>query len=103
MHRAKPTKSPIPSLPCEQTLQKPTPGPSVTQWLEDSCRGNKKTIPFLFSTFDSSELTLPPFVEPSQPDEPPISGLSQPSEPPPGRISCQSSAIDFTSSKCQAG
>ncbi|MBW0518597.1 hypothetical protein O181_058312 [Austropuccinia psidii MF-1] len=77
----KQTKSPVPSLPCEKTLQKPTQGPSVTQWSEDSCRGNKKTIPLLFSTFDSSELTLPPFVEPSQPNEPPIPGLSQPSEP----------------------
>ncbi|MBW0493216.1 hypothetical protein O181_032931 [Austropuccinia psidii MF-1] len=27
--------SPIPILPCEETLRQPTPGPSGTQWLED--------------------------------------------------------------------
>ncbi|MBW0546416.1 hypothetical protein O181_086131 [Austropuccinia psidii MF-1] len=40
----------------------------------------QKTIPFLISTFDSIELTLPPFVEPSQHNEPPIPGQSQSSE-----------------------
>ncbi|MBW0488986.1 hypothetical protein O181_028701 [Austropuccinia psidii MF-1] len=49
--------SPVPSLPCEQTLQKPTPGPSGTQWLEDL------------------------FRETSQLDEPPIPGPSPSSEP----------------------
>ncbi|MBW0508426.1 hypothetical protein O181_048141, partial [Austropuccinia psidii MF-1] len=27
--------SPIPSMPCEQPLQQPTPGPSGTQWSQD--------------------------------------------------------------------
>ncbi|MBW0581159.1 hypothetical protein O181_120874, partial [Austropuccinia psidii MF-1] len=27
--------SPVPSLPCEQTLQQTTPGPSGTQWSEE--------------------------------------------------------------------
>ncbi|MBW0506743.1 hypothetical protein O181_046458 [Austropuccinia psidii MF-1] len=35
----------------------------------------------LISTYDSSELTLPPFVEPSQTNEPPIPGPSPSSEP----------------------
>ncbi|MBW0485053.1 hypothetical protein O181_024768 [Austropuccinia psidii MF-1] len=68
-----PTKSPIPSLPCQQTPWQLTPGPSGTQWFEPKFN--------LISTFDSSELTLPPFVEPSQTDEPPIPGLSPSSEP----------------------
>ncbi|MBW0530757.1 hypothetical protein O181_070472 [Austropuccinia psidii MF-1] len=56
--------SPIPSLPCEQTWRKPTPGPSGTQWSGDSFHGKQPKF-HLLSTFDSSELTLPPFVEPS--------------------------------------
>ncbi|MBW0578512.1 hypothetical protein O181_118227, partial [Austropuccinia psidii MF-1] len=53
----KPTKSlqqdfPVPSLPHNKTTRQPTPGPSGTQWLEDS------------------------FHEPSQMDEPPIQGPS---------------------------
>ncbi|MBW0502289.1 hypothetical protein O181_042004 [Austropuccinia psidii MF-1] len=35
----------------------------------------------LISTFNSSELTLPPFVEPSQTNEPPIPGPSPSSKP----------------------
>ncbi|MBW0518905.1 hypothetical protein O181_058620 [Austropuccinia psidii MF-1] len=35
MPKAKPTKSPIPSLPRKKSLRQPTPGPSSTQWLED--------------------------------------------------------------------
>ncbi|MBW0572301.1 hypothetical protein O181_112016, partial [Austropuccinia psidii MF-1] len=35
----------------------------------------------LISTFDSSELTLPPFVGPSQTNEPPIPGPSPSSKP----------------------
>ncbi|MBW0487170.1 hypothetical protein O181_026885 [Austropuccinia psidii MF-1] len=63
MHRTKPTKppqqdSPVPCMPCEQTLQQPTPGPSGTQWLEDLSR------------------------EPSQHNEPPIPGPSPSSKPP---------------------
>ncbi|MBW0507804.1 hypothetical protein O181_047519 [Austropuccinia psidii MF-1] len=73
--------SPIPSLPHEQTLRQLTPGLSGTQWLEDLFVHKQPKIPFLISTFYSSELTLTHFVEPSQPDEPPIPGLSQPSEP----------------------
>ncbi|MBW0478311.1 hypothetical protein O181_018026 [Austropuccinia psidii MF-1] len=42
--------SPVPSFPCKQTPQQPTPGPSGTQWLEDL------------------------FREPSQTNEPPIPG-----------------------------
>ncbi|MBW0483973.1 hypothetical protein O181_023688 [Austropuccinia psidii MF-1] len=67
--------SPIPSLPHEQTLQQLTPGTSGTQWSEDLFHSKQPNFP-LMSTFDSSELTLPPFVEPSQPDEPPIPGPS---------------------------
>ncbi|MBW0518738.1 hypothetical protein O181_058453 [Austropuccinia psidii MF-1] len=55
--KTKPTKSPIPSLPHEQTLRQPTPCLSGTQWLEDL------------------------FRKPSQTDEPPIPGLSLSSEP----------------------
>ncbi|MBW0534239.1 hypothetical protein O181_073954 [Austropuccinia psidii MF-1] len=72
--------SPIPSLTCEQTLWQPTPGPSGTQWSEDLFRGKQPKF-HLISTFDSSELTLPPFVEPSQTNEPPIPGWSPSSEP----------------------
>ncbi|MBW0474168.1 hypothetical protein O181_013883 [Austropuccinia psidii MF-1] len=68
-------------MPCEQSLWQPAPGPSGTQWLEDLFCSKQPKIPFLISTFDSSELTLPPFAEPSQHYEPPIPGLSQPSEP----------------------
>ncbi|MBW0563611.1 hypothetical protein O181_103326 [Austropuccinia psidii MF-1] len=49
--------SPIPSFPCEQTLQQPTPGLSGTQWLEDL------------------------FCEPLQMDAPPIPGPSPSSKP----------------------
>ncbi|MBW0537802.1 hypothetical protein O181_077517 [Austropuccinia psidii MF-1] len=50
--------SPIPHMPCKQTLRQPTPGPSGTQWLEDLSR------------------------EPSQHHEPPLPGPSPSSEPP---------------------
>ncbi|MBW0564372.1 hypothetical protein O181_104087 [Austropuccinia psidii MF-1] len=56
----KPTESPAPSLPHKQT----TPVPSRTKWLEDLFRGKKPKF-HLISTFDSSELIVPPFVEPS--------------------------------------
>ncbi|MBW0487139.1 hypothetical protein O181_026854 [Austropuccinia psidii MF-1] len=50
--------SPVPSLPCEQTPQQPTPGRSGTQWSEEL------------------------FCKPSQTKEPPIPGLSPCSQPP---------------------
>ncbi|MBW0508438.1 hypothetical protein O181_048153 [Austropuccinia psidii MF-1] len=68
-------------MPCEQTPQQPTTGPSGTQWLEDFFCGKQPPFPFLILAFTSSELTFPPFVEPSQHNEPPIPGPSQPSEP----------------------
>ncbi|MBW0487243.1 hypothetical protein O181_026958 [Austropuccinia psidii MF-1] len=80
--------SPVPSLPCEQTPQQPTPGPSGTQWLEDLF-GSKQPKFNLISTLDSSELTVPPFVEPSQTDEPPIPGLSPSSEPYEDVLTCE--------------
>ncbi|MBW0483012.1 hypothetical protein O181_022727 [Austropuccinia psidii MF-1] len=72
--------SPVPIFPCEQTPRQPTPGPSGTQWSEDLFCGKQKKF-HLISTFDSSELTLPPFVEPSQTNEPPIPGPSPSSKP----------------------
>ncbi|MBW0485863.1 hypothetical protein O181_025578 [Austropuccinia psidii MF-1] len=72
--------SPVPCMPCKQTPWQPTPGPSGTQWSEDLFHGKKPPFPFLILPFASSELTLPPIVEPSQHHEPPIPGLSQPSE-----------------------
>ncbi|MBW0463318.1 hypothetical protein O181_003033 [Austropuccinia psidii MF-1] len=49
-------ESPVPHMPCEQTLWQSTPGLSGTQWSEDL------------------------FREPSQPDEPPIPGPSKVSD-----------------------
>ncbi|MBW0500643.1 hypothetical protein O181_040358 [Austropuccinia psidii MF-1] len=69
------------SMPHEQTTRQWTPGPSGTQWFKDLSCGKQKAIPFLILAFDSSELTLPTFVEPSQHNEPPIQGLSPSSEP----------------------
>ncbi|MBW0485679.1 hypothetical protein O181_025394 [Austropuccinia psidii MF-1] len=82
--------SPIPSLPCEQTSRQPTPGPSGTQWLEDLFHHKKPKNRLLISTLNSSELTITPFVEPSQPDEPPIPGPSQSSEPHEDASTCES-------------
>ncbi|MBW0483071.1 hypothetical protein O181_022786 [Austropuccinia psidii MF-1] len=56
--------SPVPSLPRKQIPPQPTTGLSGTQWSEDLFHGNQPDF-HLISTFDSSELTLPPFVEPS--------------------------------------
>ncbi|MBW0560946.1 hypothetical protein O181_100661 [Austropuccinia psidii MF-1] len=81
--------SPVPSFPCKKTPQQWTPGPSGTQWFEDLFCHKQAKIPLLISTFYSSELTLPPFVEPSQPNEPPIPGLSQPSEPHDDALTCE--------------
>ncbi|MBW0551591.1 hypothetical protein O181_091306 [Austropuccinia psidii MF-1] len=52
------TYSPVPSLPRNQTLRQPTPGPSGTQWLKEL------------------------FCEPSRTKEPPIPGPSPSCEPP---------------------
>ncbi|MBW0554815.1 hypothetical protein O181_094530 [Austropuccinia psidii MF-1] len=72
--------SPVPSLPHKKNPQQPTPGPSCTQGLEDLF--HRKQPKFnLICTFESSELTLPPFVEPSQTNEPPIPGPSTSSKP----------------------
>ncbi|MBW0492142.1 hypothetical protein O181_031857 [Austropuccinia psidii MF-1] len=64
-------------MPCEQTPWKPTPGPSGTQWSENLFHSKQQYSHLLILNFNSSELTLPPFVEPSQYNEPPIPGLSQ--------------------------
>ncbi|MBW0553725.1 hypothetical protein O181_093440 [Austropuccinia psidii MF-1] len=72
--------SPVPSLPHKQTARKPAPGPSGTQWSEDLFCGKQPKF-HLISTFDSSELLLPPFVEPSRTNEPPIPGPSPSSKP----------------------
>ncbi|MBW0489704.1 hypothetical protein O181_029419 [Austropuccinia psidii MF-1] len=76
-------------MPCEQTLQKPTPGLSGTQWLQFLFGGNHPPFPFLILTFVSSELTLPPFVEPSQHNAPPIPGPSQPSKRHEDTLTCE--------------
>ncbi|MBW0519818.1 hypothetical protein O181_059533 [Austropuccinia psidii MF-1] len=76
--------SPIPSLPRKQTPQQPTPGPSCTQWSEDLFRDKKPKF-HLISTFDSSELTVPPFGEPSKTNEP----LSPSSEPHEDVLTCE--------------
>ncbi|MBW0469907.1 hypothetical protein O181_009622 [Austropuccinia psidii MF-1] len=64
-------------MPCEQDLQKHTPGPSGTQWLEDLFRSNNQAITFLILTFELSEVTLIPFLETSRHNEPPIPGPYQ--------------------------
>ncbi|MBW0545710.1 hypothetical protein O181_085425, partial [Austropuccinia psidii MF-1] len=55
----------MPNLPCEQTPQQPTPGPSGTQWLEEL------------------------FRKPSQTKEPPIPGPSSSSQPPEDVPTCE--------------
>ncbi|MBW0487411.1 hypothetical protein O181_027126 [Austropuccinia psidii MF-1] len=74
--------SPVPSLPCKQTPWQPT------QWLEDLFLGKQPEF-HLLSTFDSSELTAPPFVEPCQTDEPPIPGPSPSPEPHEEVLTCE--------------
>ncbi|MBW0490836.1 hypothetical protein O181_030551 [Austropuccinia psidii MF-1] len=69
--------SPIPSFPCKQTPRQLPPGPSGTKWSEDLFHGKQPKF-HLISTFDSSELTFPPFVKPSQTNEPPIPGRVHP-------------------------
>ncbi|MBW0488492.1 hypothetical protein O181_028207 [Austropuccinia psidii MF-1] len=81
--------SPVPCMPHEKTPRQPTPGPSGTQWSEDLFCNKKPTFPFLILTFASSELTFPPFVEPSQHNEPPIQGPSQASEPHEDPLTCE--------------
>ncbi|MBW0553905.1 hypothetical protein O181_093620 [Austropuccinia psidii MF-1] len=70
----------MPNLPHGQNLWQPTPGLSGTQWLEDLFHSKQPKFHSI-STFNSSELTLPPFVEPSRSNEPPILGPSPSSEP----------------------
>ncbi|MBW0480188.1 hypothetical protein O181_019903 [Austropuccinia psidii MF-1] len=86
MPKTKPIKSPTTRHFCSSyTLQANSVGTkSRPKW--DPIVGGlipwqAATIPFLILTFDSSELTLPPFVEPSQLNEPAIPGPSQFSEP----------------------
>ncbi|MBW0490112.1 hypothetical protein O181_029827 [Austropuccinia psidii MF-1] len=69
-----------PALLILQTPWNSTPGTSGTQWSEDIFRGKQPKF-HLISTFNSSELTVPPFVEPSQANEPPIPGPSPSSKP----------------------
>ncbi|MBW0503254.1 hypothetical protein O181_042969 [Austropuccinia psidii MF-1] len=88
MHITKPTESPIPSLPRNQTPLKPNPGPSGTKWSEDIFHGKQPKF-HLISTFDSSELTIPPFVEPAQTEEPHIPGLSPYSKPHEDILTCE--------------
>ncbi|MBW0586285.1 hypothetical protein O181_126000, partial [Austropuccinia psidii MF-1] len=56
--------SPVPRLPCEQTLRQPTPGLSGTRWSEEL------------------------FHEPSRTKEPPIPGRSPSSQPPEDDTTC---------------
>ncbi|MBW0470032.1 hypothetical protein O181_009747 [Austropuccinia psidii MF-1] len=67
-------------MPHKQTLQQLTTGPSGMQWAEDLFQDEQPPCPFLIWTFASSELILPPFVEPSQNNELPIPGPSQTSD-----------------------
>ncbi|MBW0466512.1 hypothetical protein O181_006227 [Austropuccinia psidii MF-1] len=81
--------SPVPRMPCKHNLWQPTPRLSGTQWLEDLFCSKQPTFPFLILNFASSELTFPPFVEPSQYDEPPILGPSKASEPHEDPLTCE--------------
>ncbi|MBW0462569.1 hypothetical protein O181_002284 [Austropuccinia psidii MF-1] len=78
----------VPSLPCKQTLWNLLPGPSGKQWLEDLFCCEQPKIPLLILTLNSIELTLSPFVEPSQPNGSPAPGPSQPSEPQEDTLTC---------------
>ncbi|MBW0488373.1 hypothetical protein O181_028088 [Austropuccinia psidii MF-1] len=81
--------SPVPSIPCKQTPQQQTAGSSGTRWLEDLFCSEQTKISLLVSTFDLSELTLSPFVEPSHPNAPPIPCPSQSSEPHEDTMTCE--------------
>ncbi|MBW0590640.1 hypothetical protein O181_130355 [Austropuccinia psidii MF-1] len=53
--RIPPQDSPVPSLPCKQTLRQPTPGPSGTQWSEELFCGKQPKFHLIFTfTFESS-------------------------------------------------
>ncbi|MBW0493312.1 hypothetical protein O181_033027 [Austropuccinia psidii MF-1] len=82
-------ESHIPCMPHKQTPQQPTPGPSGTRWSEDLFCSKQPPFPFLILPFELSELTFPPFVEPSQHHEPPIPGPSKPSEPHEDALTCE--------------
>ncbi|MBW0486251.1 hypothetical protein O181_025966 [Austropuccinia psidii MF-1] len=64
--------SPVPHMPYKKTQRQTTPGPSGTQWSVDLFCSKQKANPYPFLTFYVIELTLPPFLEPSQNDETPI-------------------------------
>ncbi|MBW0491116.1 hypothetical protein O181_030831 [Austropuccinia psidii MF-1] len=71
-------------IPCNKTLLFLVclvSKPHGTQWLEDLFHGKQATFPLQISTFNSSELTPPPFVEPCHPNKPPIPGPSKSSKP----------------------
>ncbi|MBW0496764.1 hypothetical protein O181_036479 [Austropuccinia psidii MF-1] len=59
-------------MPCKQAPQQ-----GGTQWLQELLHGKEKALPLPILTFKVSELTFPPFVDPSQHNEPPIPGSSQ--------------------------
>ncbi|MBW0470998.1 hypothetical protein O181_010713 [Austropuccinia psidii MF-1] len=71
---------PVTSLPCEKAPRRPTSGMSGAKWSDDLLH-SKQPKSHLIATFNSSELTIPPFVEPSQTNEPPIPGPSPSSKP----------------------
>ncbi|MBW0592034.1 hypothetical protein O181_131749, partial [Austropuccinia psidii MF-1] len=60
--------SPVPSLPCEQTLWQPTPGPSGTRWSEELFR-------------ELSRTKEPPIPGPSPSSQPPEDDTTREPEP----------------------
>ncbi|MBW0480424.1 hypothetical protein O181_020139 [Austropuccinia psidii MF-1] len=84
--KTKPTESPqpdtpVPHMPRKQTPRQSTPSQSGTRLLEDLFSGKQQAIPFIIPTPESSELNLPPFVEPFQHNERTIPGPSHFSKP----------------------
>ncbi|MBW0565175.1 hypothetical protein O181_104890 [Austropuccinia psidii MF-1] len=82
MHRAKLTKSLATRLSHSlySVQGNSTATNSRPELSEDLFCGKKQAIPLLILTFDSYELTLPPFVQTSQYNEPLIPGSSQSSK-----------------------
>ncbi|MBW0498608.1 hypothetical protein O181_038323 [Austropuccinia psidii MF-1] len=69
-HRTKPTKSPTTTISCSPyALQANSAVTHSRPKWHPIFRG---IILFIVLVFDSSEMTLPPFVEPSQHHEPPV-------------------------------
>ncbi|MBW0531894.1 hypothetical protein O181_071609 [Austropuccinia psidii MF-1] len=64
---------PIITMSCHPWDSNAKVRPSGTQWSEDLFHGKQPKLHSI-STFDLSELTVPPFVEPSQTKEPTIPG-----------------------------